>query len=177
MGRVYLPQDEMARFGYTEEQLEAGIRNDAFIELLRFPGGSGRGHTTAAASGCCPTFHVAAGPARPFLGAIYSKLLDRIEASGYDVLGEQRVALSTREKARITARAWLASTLASATATVIPRGRIPQRGGWGIIVCPRGPECAGLTWGRNGPITNGSSFPPRNKSWAGTSLLAKNRAR
>ena len=111
MGRVYLPQDEMARFGYTEEQLEAGIRNDAFIELLRFQGERARTYYRSGfrllpylsrRSRACPAV----------LGAIYSKLLDRIEASGYDVLGEQRVALSTGEKARITARAWLASTLA-----------------------------------------------------------------
>ena len=44
MGRVYLPQDEMARFGYTEEQLAAGIRNDAFVELLRFQGQRARAY-------------------------------------------------------------------------------------------------------------------------------------
>ena len=111
MGRVYLPQDEMARFGYTEEQLEAGVRNDAFVQLLRFQGERAREYFRSGfrllpylsrRSRACPAV----------LGAIYSRLLDRIEASGYDVLGEQRIALSTGEKARITARAWLASTLA-----------------------------------------------------------------
>ena len=111
MGRVYLPQDEMARFGYTEEQLEAGVRNDAFVHLLRFQGERAREYFRSGfrllpylsrRSRACPAV----------LGAIYSRVLDRIEASGYDVLGEQRIALSTGEKARITARAWLASTLA-----------------------------------------------------------------
>ena len=111
MGRVYLPQDEMARFGYTEEQLEAGVRNDAFVQLLRFQGERAREYFRSGfrllpylsrRSRACPAV----------LGAIYSKVLDRIEASGYDVLGEQRIVLSTGEKARITARAWLASTLA-----------------------------------------------------------------
>ena len=111
MGRVYLPQDEMARFGYTEEQLEAGVRDDAFVQLLRFQGERAREYFRSGfrllpylsrRSRACPAV----------LGAIYSRVLDRIEASGYDVLGEQRIALSTGEKARITARAWLASTLA-----------------------------------------------------------------
>ena len=111
MGRVYLPQDEMARFGYTEEQLEAGVRNDAFVQLLRFQGERAREYFRSGfrllpylsrRSRACPAV----------LGAIYSRVLDRIEASGYDVLGEQRIALSTGEKARITAKAWLASTLA-----------------------------------------------------------------
>ena len=111
MGRVYLPQDEMGRFGYTEQHLEAGIRNDAFIELLRFQGQRARSYFRngfrllpylSRRSRACPAV----------LGAIYSRVLDRIEASEYDVLGEQRIALSTGEKARITARAWMASTLA-----------------------------------------------------------------
>ena len=110
MGRVYLPQDEMARFGYTEEQLAAGIRNDAFVELLRFQGQRARAYFRSGfrllpylsrRSRACPAA----------LGAIYSRVLDRIEASGYDVLGERRIALSGSEKARIAARAWMASML------------------------------------------------------------------
>lgn len=110
MGRVYLPQDEMARFGYTEEQLAAGIRNDAFVELLRFQGQRARAYFRSGfrllpylsrRSRACPAA----------LGAIYSRVLDRIEASGYDVLGDERIALSGGEKARIAARAWMASML------------------------------------------------------------------
>ncbi len=110
MGRVYLPQDEMARFGYSEEDLRNGVRNEAFAELLRFQGQRARGYFRSGfrllpylsrRSRACPAV----------LGAIYSRVLDHIEASGYDVLGERRIALSTGEKARITARAWLASTL------------------------------------------------------------------
>ncbi|GAC1356768.1 MAG: phytoene/squalene synthase family protein [Ktedonobacteraceae bacterium] len=34
--RIYLPQDEMARFAYSEEDLMAGVINDAFCQLVRF---------------------------------------------------------------------------------------------------------------------------------------------
>ena len=111
MGRVYLPQDEMARFGYSEDMLRDGIRNEAFVGLLRVQGERARQYFQSGfqllpylsrRSRACPAV----------LGAIYSRVLDRIESSGYDVLGEKRVALSTGEKTRITARAWLASTLA-----------------------------------------------------------------
>ena len=44
LGRVYLPQDEMARFGYTEEHLAGGVRNDAFVALLQFQGQRARGY-------------------------------------------------------------------------------------------------------------------------------------
>ncbi len=110
MGRVYLPQDEMARFGYTEEHLGAGVHNEALVGLLRFQGQRARGYFRSGfrllpylsrRSRACPAA----------LGAIYSRVLDRIEASGYDVLGEQRIALSGGEKARIAARAWMASML------------------------------------------------------------------
>ena len=110
MGRVYLPQDEMARFGYSEEQLGAGVHNDAFVELLRFQEQRARSYFRSGfrllpylsrRSRACPAA----------LGAIYSRVLDRIEASGYDVLNGQRIALSGSEKARIAARAWVASML------------------------------------------------------------------
>ena len=34
--RIYLPQEEMTSFGYTEEDLVAGIVNESFCELVRF---------------------------------------------------------------------------------------------------------------------------------------------
>ena len=109
MGRVYLPQDEMAHFGYDEQQLGAGIRNEAFVELLRFQGQRAREYFRSG-SRLLPYLSRRSRACPAVLGAIYSRVLDRIEASGYDVLGERRIALSTGEKARITARAWLSST-------------------------------------------------------------------
>ncbi len=110
MGRIYLPQDEMARFGYSEECLRGGVKNEAFIELSRFQAERARGYFKnglrllphlSRRSRACPAA----------LGAIYSRVLDRIEASGYDVLGGQRISLGTAEKVRIMAQAWLGSML------------------------------------------------------------------
>ena len=109
MGRVYLPQDEMARFGYSEEDLRNGVRNQAFIDLMRFQSERAREYFDrgfkllpflSRRSRACPAV----------LGALYSKVLDRIEASDYDVL-ESRVSLSKAEKIRITAQTWLGSML------------------------------------------------------------------
>jgi squalene synthase HpnC len=36
MGRVYIPQEDMERFGYTEEKLHAGVVDDSFRDLMRF---------------------------------------------------------------------------------------------------------------------------------------------
>ena len=36
MGRVYIPQEDMARFGYSEDELAAGIVNQCFRDLMAF---------------------------------------------------------------------------------------------------------------------------------------------
>ncbi len=36
MGRVYIPLEDMARFGYTEEELRRGVVNNAFRALMKF---------------------------------------------------------------------------------------------------------------------------------------------
>ena len=36
MGRVYIPQEDMTRFGYSEQDLAAGVVNDRFRSLMRF---------------------------------------------------------------------------------------------------------------------------------------------
>ena len=109
MGRVYLPQDEMARFGYSEEDLRNGVRNQAFRDLMKFQSQRAREYFDrgfkllpylSRRSRACPAV----------LGALYSRVLDRIEASDYDVL-ESRVSLSKAEKIRITAKTWLGSML------------------------------------------------------------------
>jgi len=109
MGRVYLPQDEMARFGYSEEDLRNGVRNQAFRELMKFQSQRARDYFDrgfkllpylSRRSRACPAV----------LGALYSKVLDRIEASDYDVL-ESRVSLTKAEKIGITTKTWLGSML------------------------------------------------------------------
>ena len=110
LGRVYLPQDEMARFGYSEEQLAGGVRNDAFVALLRFQGQRARGYFRSGFR-LLPYLSRRSRGCPAALGYIYWRVLDRIEASGYDVLGQRRIGLSGGEKARIAARAWVSGML------------------------------------------------------------------
>ena len=103
--RIYLPQDEMARFGYSEQELQAGLVNEAFIELMRFQAQRAKDYFRSGfqllpylsrRSRACPAV----------LGQLYSKVLERIEDADYDVL-HRRVSLSTSEKIRVTAQTWL----------------------------------------------------------------------
>ncbi len=35
-GRIYLPQEDLARFGYSEDELRNGVVNASFVRLMRF---------------------------------------------------------------------------------------------------------------------------------------------
>ena len=109
MGRVYLPQDELNRFGYTEEDLKNGVRNEAFLELMRFQSQRAREYFDQGLK-LLPYLSKRSRACPAVLGALYSKVLDRIEVSGYDVL-ESRVSLSKAEKIAITAKTWFGSML------------------------------------------------------------------
>ncbi len=50
LGRVYLPQDEMERFHYSEADLANGVRNAAFHALMEFQTERARGFYRSAAS-------------------------------------------------------------------------------------------------------------------------------
>ena len=107
--RIYLPQEEMARFGYSEQELQAGVVNDAFIELMRFQAQRAKDYFQSGfqllpylsrRSRACPAV----------LGQLYRKVLERIEDADYDVL-HRRVSLSTGEKVRVTIQTWLSTVL------------------------------------------------------------------
>jgi phytoene synthase len=104
-GRVYLPMDEMARFGYDVDTLGRGERNGAFLALMRFQADRARRYFDAADAevrGLGRRRYVAA----EIMGRVYRRLLEKIEASGFDVLrGEVRVP-------RIE-RVWIAGTTAA----------------------------------------------------------------
>lgn len=109
MGRVYLPQDEMARFGYTEGDLRAGIVNEPFTNLMRFQAQRAKGYFHSGFQ-LLPylSFRSRACPA--VLGQLYCKILEGIESADYDVL-HHRVSLSKPQKIRVMAQTWLGSTI------------------------------------------------------------------
>lgn len=104
MGRVYLPQDELARFGYTEAELAAGVVNQAFVELMRFQTQRAREYFNSGFR-LLPYLSPRCRPCPAVLGQIYRRVLDRIEGSRYDVL-HRRASLSTAEKLWVMAQTW-----------------------------------------------------------------------
>jgi len=102
-GRVYLPLDDLARFGVTEEDLRAGHRNEAFLKLMRFEADRARAYYNESQL-LLDLIHPRSRPSLWALVSIYSGLLERIKHSNYDVF-TRRVRLSSLEKSWIVVRA------------------------------------------------------------------------
>jgi squalene synthase HpnC/squalene synthase HpnD len=105
MGRVYLPQEDLDRFGVRLEELERGPLTPALRELFAFEAGRAWGYYREGVE-LIPRVRPDARAALWALVRIYSGLLRRIEACGCDVFSE-RVRLSTPEKTGILVRARL----------------------------------------------------------------------
>ena len=111
LGRIYLPQDEIVRFGYSEDELEAGVVNEPFIELMRFQAERARNYFDSGFK-LLPYLSPRSRACPAVMGQLYSKVLQRIEASKFDVF-QQRISLSKTEKIRVTAQTWFTSMLPS----------------------------------------------------------------
>jgi phytoene synthase len=85
-GRIYLPQDELERFGVSEEDILAGVRTEAFDRLIRFQ--AGRAKSFFAAARLPAADRRALVPAE-IMRAIYSALLARMERDGFDVFAKR----------------------------------------------------------------------------------------
>jgi phytoene synthase len=105
MGRVYLPLEDLDRFGVRPEHLARGPVTPELRGLLEFEAARAWGFYREGAE-LIPLVHEDARAALWALARIYSSLLRRIEARGYDVFSE-RVRLSTPEKTGILLRARL----------------------------------------------------------------------
>ena len=107
-GRIYLPAEDMERFGVSEQALRAGARTPQVTELLRFEAERARRYYHES----MPLVGMVNPGSRASLRAlisIYAGLLERIEQSDYDVF-TRRISLSAWEKSWIVARAALASS-------------------------------------------------------------------
>jgi 15-cis-phytoene synthase len=109
-GRVYLPQEDLDRFGYDADRLTRGRRDDAFRALMRFQVQRARGFYDAGWQ-LVPLLAPAGRAVFLMMARTYRGLLDEIERRDYDVFSS-RVRLSRWKKL------WLAA------------GMLPVRLGW-----------------------------------------------
>ena len=102
-GRIYLPQEDLARFHYSESDLSKRQYNEQFLQLMRFQASRAREFFSRAVAELPPEDRRAMAPAE-IMASIYRALLRRIELDKFRVF-EKEYRLSKPEKAgRITAQ-------------------------------------------------------------------------
>jgi phytoene synthase len=104
-GRVYLPQDEIARFGLTAEDIVARKGGAAFVDLMRFQAQRAQSFYELAFAKLAPGDRRSQ-RAGLIMAAIYRTLLDEIARDDFQVL-EQRVALTPLRKLWIAWKTWV----------------------------------------------------------------------
>ena len=105
-GRVYLPEEDMQRFGYPEKELASGLASQQFRRLLAFQVDRARALFRKGA----PLVETLEGAVKLDV-ALFTRggvaVLDAIEGRSYDVLSA-RPALSRTRKAALFVSPWLA---------------------------------------------------------------------
>ena len=105
MGRVYLPREDLRRFGVNAEQLRLGMENDRFRAMMKFEAG----RAWACYEESEPLSDLIEKKSRRSLWAlreVYTRLLKRIEKSNYAVLNK-RISVSKATKMMLMMRAFL----------------------------------------------------------------------
>jgi phytoene synthase len=105
LGRVYLPAEDLERFGVTADQLKDGTETGGFREFMRFEAGRARKYYDESA-GLEALIRKQSRPSLWALREIYMRLLSRIESSEYSVLS-RRIKVPTSTKIALLLRAFL----------------------------------------------------------------------
>jgi 15-cis-phytoene synthase len=96
-GRIYLPQEDLARFNYSETALRDRQYNESFLRLMEFEAARARDFFSKAAAALPTEDRKAMAPAE-IMASIYRGLLHQMELDKFRVL-EKEYRLSKLEKA------------------------------------------------------------------------------
>ncbi len=108
-GRIYLPAEDLSRFGCSDDMVSGGHLTPELRALLAFE--CERAHALyRQARASLPRREVRRMVAAEIMGGIYFGILQRIERAGYDVFSE-RIRVPRPARALIAARIWLCSLL------------------------------------------------------------------
>jgi phytoene synthase len=108
-GRIYLPAEDLARFGVSEADLGAGRVTQGIRALLEFECGRTREYYRRA-SAILPAVDRRRLVAAEIMGGIYFGILQRIERAGYDVFSS-RIRVPRQRRLLIALRIWAYSNL------------------------------------------------------------------
>jgi phytoene synthase len=105
LGRVYLPLEDLNRFGVTVEQLSSGKEDRNFQDVMRFEAERARRYYRESEA-LTELIHKRSRPSLWALRAIYLRLLARLEAEDFEVLS-RRINVPTRTKLALLVQAFL----------------------------------------------------------------------
>ena len=105
--RIYLPMEDLKRFGVTAADILQGRQTPEFEQLMQFECGRARGYYENAFS-ALPAEDRKAQRAGLIMAAIYRTLLDEIERDGFRVL-TQRISLTPLRKFWIAWKTWVSA--------------------------------------------------------------------
>jgi phytoene synthase len=111
-GRIYVPQEDLRKFGVSVDDLQAGRYTDQFVQLMRHQADRARRFYRAAQANFPGVDARALVPAE-IMGRIYFALLEEIEARRFQVFGD-RITVPTGRKVAIAFRCWAAARFGSA---------------------------------------------------------------
>ncbi len=103
--RVYLPEEDLARFGVPAEDVLRGVYNRRFVALMEFESGRVRRYYRSAERLLPPEDAASLRPAE-IMRRTYEQVLDRIVEERYFVFG-RRLGLSRSRKAALAASMWI----------------------------------------------------------------------
>jgi phytoene synthase len=103
-GRIYLPQEDMERFNYSEEELLNFVYNDNFVQLMRYE--AARAHEYFQRADKALTFDDKPSMfAARAMEKIYFRLLQKLEAENFNVF-QKKISISKFRKAALSLGVW-----------------------------------------------------------------------
>lgn len=102
LGRIYLPAEEMQRFGVEEKDVMEGRRSDAFLSLMNFEAERASGYFAMAFEALSYQKRRKIVPAE-MMAAFYQALLEKTHAENYPVF-EKKVSLGAMKKILLAAK-------------------------------------------------------------------------
>lgn len=106
-GRIYIPVEDLERFGYTERELRSHLYNAPFIELMKYEHSRAKSYFEKA-SASLPDQDRPAMFAAEIMGSIYKELLAQMPAVQFNVL-QNRVTVSKARRLQIALSIWFKS--------------------------------------------------------------------
>ena len=108
-GRIYLPTEDLMRFGVSEDDLRSGQLTPRVVALLRFECERAHSYYRRAAEQL-PSEDARSLVAAEIMGGIYFEILRRIERNRYDVFSS-RIRVPRPQRAVIALRLWAKALL------------------------------------------------------------------